>query len=173
MHAQRLDLFPFRRLKNVRLRDFQISAVLFPFHANPQIFIKRAKPLLTCKSRPFRSGFGLSKKPVGKPPPNRARRRVRRARFFRSTSEGKTIPPVRKSPGKSRDFQISAGFLPFHENPQIFMERIKILFDTQGRVGNSDARLFLFASIQSNPKITFPENTRWTSAHTKFRTHRP
>ena len=66
------------------------------------------------------------KKPAGRPPPNRARRRVRRARFFRSESVGKTIPSVRKSPGKSGDFQISAGFLLIHENPRIFMERVKI-----------------------------------------------
>ena len=70
----------------------------------------------------------------GEAHPNRARRRERRARFFRSISAGKTIPSVRKSPGKSGDFQISAGLFPFHENPQIFMERVKF-FDTQGRGG--------------------------------------
>ena len=43
----------------------------------------------------------LSKNLRGRAYFNRARRRVRRARFFRSASEGKTIHPVRKSPGKS------------------------------------------------------------------------
>ncbi len=93
--------------------------------------------------------------------PNRARRRVRRARFFRSISGGKTIPPVRKSPGKSADFQISAALFPFHENPQIFMVRVKILFDTQGRGGVYVALGFSGAQAeekQFRPSGNRPEN---------------
>ncbi len=81
--------------------------------------------------------------------------------FFRSASGGKTIPPVRKSPGKSRDFQISAVLFPFHENPQIFMVRVKIPFDTQGRGGVYVALGFSGAQAQEKqfrPSGNRPEN---------------
>ncbi len=102
------------------------------------------------RKEPRKRFLRLSKSSVGKNLFNRARRRVRRARFFRSTSEGKTIPPVRKSPGKSADFQISAVLFLLHENPQIFMVRVKIPFDTQRNRANGSFLLLFYCSCASS-----------------------
>ncbi len=73
------------------------------------------------------SGFRLSKKPVGRFPPNRARRRVRRARFFPERKRRKNNSFGQEIARKIRRFSdFRSPFL--HENPQIFMERVEILF---------------------------------------------
>ena len=52
--------------------------------------------------------------------------------FSQSASGGKILPSVRKAPGKSIDFQISADFFLRNENPQIFIASVKKpFFDTQ------------------------------------------